>query len=291
MLNYAVDPAVLPRICPPASSSTSGTAPTYVSVVGFMFLRTRVLGLAIPFHRNFPEVNLRFYVRRRGRPGAARRRRRLQARRRLHQGDRAARRIALVARVLYGEAYVALPMRRRSPSTTEPPPRPRPRRLRLAPRPDWHGLDLAIDGAPAAARPRLRGRLHHRALLGLRRRLRPHPRVPRRTPPLARLAGPGAALRATLPPSMARLRRRPRRPPALGLPRRGLRGRRVPRTLTHRLSRDPGILPGNSRALTPAYRPSRRSPSRSPSPSPSFTRRPPTPAAACCSPTASASAA
>jgi uncharacterized protein len=35
----------------------------YVSLVGFMFLKTKVLHLPVPFHRNFEEVNLRFYVR------------------------------------------------------------------------------------------------------------------------------------------------------------------------------------------------------------------------------------
>ena len=35
-----------------------------VSVVGFRFLRTRMLGVTVPFHANFDEVNLRFYVRR-----------------------------------------------------------------------------------------------------------------------------------------------------------------------------------------------------------------------------------
>ncbi|MEO0875269.1 MAG: DUF2071 domain-containing protein, partial [Bacteroidota bacterium] len=36
----------------------------YVSLIGFRFLNTKVLGLKIPFHVNFEEVNLRFYVRR-----------------------------------------------------------------------------------------------------------------------------------------------------------------------------------------------------------------------------------
>ena len=39
-------------------------AAAYVSLVGFRFLNTRVLGVSIPFHRDFDEVNLRFYVRR-----------------------------------------------------------------------------------------------------------------------------------------------------------------------------------------------------------------------------------
>jgi uncharacterized protein YqjF (DUF2071 family) len=42
---------------------------TFVSVVGFLFQKTRVLGMPIPFHRNFEEVNLRFYVRRKADDG------------------------------------------------------------------------------------------------------------------------------------------------------------------------------------------------------------------------------
>ncbi len=37
---------------------------TYVSLVGFQFLRTKLKGWSIPGHQNFPEVNLRLYVRR-----------------------------------------------------------------------------------------------------------------------------------------------------------------------------------------------------------------------------------
>jgi hypothetical protein len=39
----------------------AGTA--YVSLVAFRFLDTRVKGVAVPLHRDFPEVNLRAYVR------------------------------------------------------------------------------------------------------------------------------------------------------------------------------------------------------------------------------------
>lgn len=64
MLNYEIDPAVLQPLIPRGTVLDSHDGRTYVSVVGFLFLGTRVLGLPIPFHRNFEEVNLRFYVRR-----------------------------------------------------------------------------------------------------------------------------------------------------------------------------------------------------------------------------------
>jgi len=44
-----------------------------VSLVGVSFLDTRVRAVPIPFHRSFPEVNLRFYVRRTGPDGDLRR--------------------------------------------------------------------------------------------------------------------------------------------------------------------------------------------------------------------------
>src|SRR2546425_11371659 len=79
---------------------------TYLSVVGFLFRNTRVLGLPIPFHRNFEEVNLRFYVRRKASDGW---RRAVVFVKELV--PRAA--IALMARVVYGENYAAVPMTHR----------------------------------------------------------------------------------------------------------------------------------------------------------------------------------
>lgn len=104
MLNYEVDPGVLLPLVPAGTDLDLWQGRALASVVGFRFLRTRVLGLAIPGHCNFEEVNLRFYVRRAGPEG-------------LRRGvvfvkelvPRFA--IAWVARTLYNENYVALPMR------------------------------------------------------------------------------------------------------------------------------------------------------------------------------------
>ena len=104
MLNFEIDPAILKERVPAGCELDFRFGRTFVSVVGFQFLRTRVLGIPIPFHRNFEEVNLRFYVRRQV-DGAWRR------------GvvfikeivPRAA--IAIVARRVYGENYIAVPMR------------------------------------------------------------------------------------------------------------------------------------------------------------------------------------
>jgi hypothetical protein len=62
MLNYEVDPEVLAPYIPPETVLDEWQGKTLVSMVGFMFLDTKVLGIKWPFHVNFEEVNLRFYV-------------------------------------------------------------------------------------------------------------------------------------------------------------------------------------------------------------------------------------
>ena len=64
MVNYEVDPAVLASRIPAGTEIDLFEGKCFVSLVGFMFLDTRVLGLPIPFHVNFEEVNLRYYVKR-----------------------------------------------------------------------------------------------------------------------------------------------------------------------------------------------------------------------------------
>src|SRR5262245_39794234 len=64
MLNYEVDPAVLTPYVPAGTELDNWSGKTYISLVGFLFLRTKVLGVSVPLHQNFEEVNLRFYVRR-----------------------------------------------------------------------------------------------------------------------------------------------------------------------------------------------------------------------------------
>jgi|SRR5579859_312389 len=66
MLNYEVDPGLLERHIPPGTILDSFEGKTYASLVGFCFSETRLRGkIAVPFHKDFEEVNLRFYVRRR----------------------------------------------------------------------------------------------------------------------------------------------------------------------------------------------------------------------------------
>lgn len=106
MLNYEADAAVLAPLVPAGTELDSWEGRTLVSMVGFLFLRTRILGVPIPFHRDFEEVNLRFYVRRKSADGW---RRGVVFIREIVPR----RAIALVARRMYHEPYVALPMAHR----------------------------------------------------------------------------------------------------------------------------------------------------------------------------------
>ncbi|MDW9382424.1 DUF2071 domain-containing protein [Chryseobacterium sp. JV558] len=62
IINYEIDPEILLPYLPIGTELDFYNGKCYVSLVGFMFLNTKLLGLPIPFHRNFEEVNLRFYV-------------------------------------------------------------------------------------------------------------------------------------------------------------------------------------------------------------------------------------
>ncbi len=63
MANYIVDPAILQPYVPHKTELDFFNGQCYLSLVAFMFLDTRVKGIKIPFHVNFEEINLRFYVR------------------------------------------------------------------------------------------------------------------------------------------------------------------------------------------------------------------------------------
>lgn len=63
MANYAIDPSILKPYLPNKTEIDLWNGRCYVSLIGFMFVETRVLGIKMPFHVNFEEVNLRFYVR------------------------------------------------------------------------------------------------------------------------------------------------------------------------------------------------------------------------------------
>lgn len=64
LLNYEVDPGLVAARIPAGTELDLFQGRAFVSLVGFRFLDTRVYGIPVPFHRNFDEVNRRFYVRR-----------------------------------------------------------------------------------------------------------------------------------------------------------------------------------------------------------------------------------
>lgn len=105
--NYAVDPQILRPYLPARTELDTWNGRCYVSLVGFMFLNTRLLGIPVPFHINFEEVNLRFYVTHRTRENELRR------------GVVFVREIVpkpaltWVANTIYGENYVTLPLKHR----------------------------------------------------------------------------------------------------------------------------------------------------------------------------------
>lgn len=63
MANYEIAPSILKQFLPSKTELDFFDGKTYVSLVGFLFQDVKLLGLPIPFHRTFEEVNLRFYVR------------------------------------------------------------------------------------------------------------------------------------------------------------------------------------------------------------------------------------
>jgi uncharacterized protein len=104
MLNFVVDPRLVAPLVPLGTELDYEKGETFVSIVGFLFLDTRLLGLPIPLHRDFEEVSLRFYVRKKS--ADAWRRGVVFVRELVPR-----RAIALVAGAFYGERYLALPMK------------------------------------------------------------------------------------------------------------------------------------------------------------------------------------
>lgn len=104
LANYEVDPAILGPWVPQGVELHPFEGRYYMSLVGFLFSKTRLWGLSVPFHQHFEEVNLRFYVRRQEGDGTQR-------------GVVFIREIvpratvALVARIFYNEGYISLRMR------------------------------------------------------------------------------------------------------------------------------------------------------------------------------------
>lgn len=146
MLGYEVDPALLRPLVPSGVELDTDDDRHFVSVVAFRFLDARLFGVPVPFHRDFDEINLRFY-----------------ARRRIDQTLRRGvvfikeivplRALASVARIAYGERYVARPMRHMSGLGGETPASDAPEGLvehSWRERSDWHRVRATAARAAEA---------------------------------------------------------------------------------------------------------------------------------------------
>ncbi len=104
LLNWKAERSLLEPHVPEGTELDSWKGDCYVSLVGFRFLDLAVKGLPVVGHRGFPEINLRFYVRR-------------EVAGEVRRGvvficELTPRRIVeWVARAVYNEPYKTLPMR------------------------------------------------------------------------------------------------------------------------------------------------------------------------------------
>ena len=117
MLNFEVDRSVLEPLTPQGTELDTTAGRHFISLVGFLFLDTHVLNVPAFFHRDFEEVNLRFYVRYQAADGW--RRGVVFIKELVHR-----RLVALIARTVYHEHFVTLPMRHHvrlpTPTTRSP---------------------------------------------------------------------------------------------------------------------------------------------------------------------------
>jgi len=97
---YAAPEELLRPHLPPGLEFDRRDGQCFVSLVAFDFFDTRVLGMPWPGFRNFPELNLRFYVRHNEQRGVV-----------FIREFIARRFVASMANWLYNESYIVAPMR------------------------------------------------------------------------------------------------------------------------------------------------------------------------------------
>lgn len=113
MANYSVAPELLEPYLPGGTALDRYEGRCYVSLVGFLFKNTRIKSFAVPFHRTFEEVNLRFYVQHTTPAG--------ELRRGVVFLSELVPRLALtlVANTIYGEKYATMSLRHEWEETAE----------------------------------------------------------------------------------------------------------------------------------------------------------------------------
>lgn len=138
MVNFEVDPGLLEQFVPAGTRITRWRGKCLASVVAFRFLGTKVLGVPVPLHRDFEELNLRFYVERRA--GGELRRGVVFIKEVVPR-----RAVTLIARSVYNENYHTLPMRHAvGPGTA---------RYEWQSRGRWSSLAVAATAAAAVPDP------------------------------------------------------------------------------------------------------------------------------------------
>ena len=153
ILSWAVDPGLVAPYVPAGTVLDDWNGRTFLSMVGFLFLDTRLRGIAVPLHRNFEELNLRAYVRRETprTDGSAELRRGVTFLKELVPR----RAIATVARFAYNEPYEARAMRHAidfEPETDLPRSVEYAWQQRTHPG-GWGRIRIEVDGPPAQPAP------------------------------------------------------------------------------------------------------------------------------------------
>ncbi|MCE9530277.1 MAG: DUF2071 domain-containing protein [Planctomycetes bacterium] len=144
MLNFEVRPEILMPYVPQGTELDQWHGRTLASIVGFRFISTKVLGIPVPFHRDFDEVNLRFYVRRF--EGGEWRRGVVFIKEIVPRWM-----ISCVARRVYNENYVTMRMRHQVvPPNTEQPGRVQYEWKHLG---RWNRVAATIQDKPVAIQP------------------------------------------------------------------------------------------------------------------------------------------
>src|SRR5262245_46063132 len=115
MLTFEADAALLNRMIPPGLELDAFEGRALVSLVGFRFAHTALLGVRVPFHQQFDEINLRVYFRR-------------DVGRELRRGVTFVREVvsrrlvAFVARLAYNEPYTVRPVHSVVPPASDSAP-------------------------------------------------------------------------------------------------------------------------------------------------------------------------
>ena len=142
MVNYTVSPDLLQPFVPKHTELDLFEGQCFVSLIGFLFDKVSLLGVPIPFHTTFEEVNLRFYVKHRTKEG--------QWKRGVTFVKEIVPKYAVswVANAVYHEPYVTLPMRHEWQTANE--------QLRVSyewKQKQWNRLELLADATsiPLAA--------------------------------------------------------------------------------------------------------------------------------------------